>query len=492
MNERTWTPLELVKTTAEYLAGKGIPTPRLDAEVLMAKLLDCTRVQLYTQFDRPLAAADVDRYRGWIRRRLGREPVSRILGVREFMGIPITINEHVLSPRPETEILVEQALAILHPERRNRRRRSELRAEANPPAPAPQPALQHAPPATAGDGWDDEARTEAIQIPEALAAVAADDEATREFSRADPNAPDLLDLDAPAPRDPERAPTTPLAADDASWGALDDGADGWGDDATTETTTVDETTTVGEPRRPEYAPDTDSRPTIPGAELVGTETCPSAGSGFGGPLYKVLELGVGSGCIAVSIAKYAPRAHVVAGEVHAPALLVARHNAVANEVWERVDLREGDLFEVCWEEERFDLILSNPPYLVEGDPAIWPEVRDYDPPVSLYGGADGLDFYRRILGQAELWLKPGGHLLLEVGAGQAEPVLRMIREGTLLEEAETVPDHAGIDRVVMARMPVQDSDPSIPLPNAASADAASTDAASADAASAGPTTGREA
>ena len=85
--EREWLPLELVRTSTDYLQKKGISSPRLDAEVLLCAVLGCTRVKLYTLYEDPLNSAQLSAYRDMIRRRVAREPVSRILGRREFMGM---------------------------------------------------------------------------------------------------------------------------------------------------------------------------------------------------------------------------------------------------------------------------------------------------------------------------------------------------------------------------------------------------------------------
>ncbi|MEW6486313.1 MAG: peptide chain release factor N(5)-glutamine methyltransferase [Thermodesulfobacteriota bacterium] len=104
-------PLELVRRSAAYLAGKGVSNPRLDAEVLLAHVLGVPRIQLYLQFDKPLAAAEVDAYREAVRRRARREPVAHITGSREFWSLSFAVDARVLVPRPETEVLVEAALA---------------------------------------------------------------------------------------------------------------------------------------------------------------------------------------------------------------------------------------------------------------------------------------------------------------------------------------------------------------------------------------------
>lgn len=104
------TPLELVRLAAEHLGQRGVETPRLDAELLLAQVLGVSRIQLYLQFDRPLKTAEVDAYRDSVRRRALREPVAYITGEREFWSLQLAVDPRVLIPRPETETLVESCL----------------------------------------------------------------------------------------------------------------------------------------------------------------------------------------------------------------------------------------------------------------------------------------------------------------------------------------------------------------------------------------------
>ena len=103
----------MLQTTAQYLGEKGIPSPRLDAELLLARVLGMSRVQLYCAFDRPLRIAEVDFMRGFVRRRAKGEPVAYLLGEKEFYGLPFFVDSRVLIPRPETEHLVDRALEII-------------------------------------------------------------------------------------------------------------------------------------------------------------------------------------------------------------------------------------------------------------------------------------------------------------------------------------------------------------------------------------------
>ena len=111
--QKTWTIGRLLKVTSEYLKQKGIEGSRLSAEVLLAYLLNLTRIQLYLEFDRPLDEDEVSGYRALIKRRLNREPLQYITGVQEFWSLDFSVGPQVLVPRPESEVLVEGALSLL-------------------------------------------------------------------------------------------------------------------------------------------------------------------------------------------------------------------------------------------------------------------------------------------------------------------------------------------------------------------------------------------
>lgn len=105
------TPLELVRLTAEFLGQRGVTSPRLDAEVLLAHVLGVPRIRLYVDFEKPLLPEEVDAYRAAVRRRARREPVAHITGRREFWSLDLAVDRRVLVPRPDTETLVEACLA---------------------------------------------------------------------------------------------------------------------------------------------------------------------------------------------------------------------------------------------------------------------------------------------------------------------------------------------------------------------------------------------
>ena len=112
MTAKTWKLLELLNTTAAYFKDKQIENPRLNAEQLLCKVLNMQRVDLYVAFERPLTSSELAAYRELVKRRAAREPLQYILGETEFFGLPFTVNPRVLIPRPETELLVEQVLAL--------------------------------------------------------------------------------------------------------------------------------------------------------------------------------------------------------------------------------------------------------------------------------------------------------------------------------------------------------------------------------------------
>jgi release factor glutamine methyltransferase len=159
----------------------------------------------------------------------------------------------------------------------------------------------------------------------------------------------------------------------------------------------------------------------------------------------ILDIGTGSGAIAVTLALES-KARVVATDVSLAALQVARQNARALEA--RVAIVACDLG-AAFANSRFDLVVSNPPYIAARDQALLrPEVRDHEPALALFGGADGLDFYRRLIPEAARLLRPGGWLMMELGSAVA--VRKMCAAWTGIE---IVNDLAGIPRVLIARRP---------------------------------------
>ena len=162
---------------------------------------------------------------------------------------------------------------------------------------------------------------------------------------------------------------------------------------------------------------------------------------------RVLDLCTGTGALAIAIALRFPGAQVTAADISADALDVARQNIA--DTGARVTLRQGDLFAAA-AGERFDIIVSNPPYITAEEMAdLQPEVCR-EPALALYGGLDGLDFYRRIAREAPDYLSPGGWLLLEIGSAQAEAVSALLAER--FEALAVYPDMQGLPRAVAAQL----------------------------------------
>lgn len=161
---------------------------------------------------------------------------------------------------------------------------------------------------------------------------------------------------------------------------------------------------------------------------------------------KVLDVGTGSGAIAIALAHEKPGIMVTALDCSEAALEVARENARRNNVADRVNCLVGDL--AALPAGPFDMLVSNPPYIPTRDwEQLMPEVRDYEPRLALDGGDDGLQAFRRLTAQAGQVLSPGGWLLVEVGIGQAADVSALFRTAGLID-VEQRDDYAGIPRVV--------------------------------------------
>ena len=164
---------------------------------------------------------------------------------------------------------------------------------------------------------------------------------------------------------------------------------------------------------------------------------------------RILDIGTGSGCVAIALAKALTDAEISGVDISTEALEVARDNAERNGA--TVKFFQGSLLEP-FPGERFDMIVSNPPYIPAAELAtLQQEVRGFEPPGALDGGADGLDFYRRITAKAHDHLNPEGWLLFEVGAGQAPQVLGLLKAAGFSLETFTQTDPAGIERVVGGR-----------------------------------------
>jgi release factor glutamine methyltransferase len=166
----------------------------------------------------------------------------------------------------------------------------------------------------------------------------------------------------------------------------------------------------------------------------------------------ILDIGTGSGCLAVAVAKHHKTAQVTAVDISPDALAVASRNASKHSVVERIRFLQSDLFAALPTGEQFDFILSNPPYIPHDDIAkLPPGVRDYEPHRALDGGADGFTVFDRLIAEAPAHLKPGGWLLLEIGSPQEGPARERIERNEGYELEKTVHDGSGHPRVLMAR-----------------------------------------
>jgi release factor glutamine methyltransferase len=274
----------LLAQATERLAVAGCPTPRLDAEILLATVLDQEREWLYTHPEKGLTPDQLEQFLTWLNRRERREPVAYLTGHKEFFGLDFKVNHHVLIPRPETELLVETVIQKI----------------------------------------------------------------------------------------------------------------------------------TKYPRRQSFA---------------------------------IADIGTGSGCIAIALAKHLPPAKVWAVDISPQALTVAQHNARQHQVTEQITFVAGDLLAPL--DGSFDFIISNPPYVSDGELATtMPEVQHYEPAQALAAGPDGLAIIRRLLAQTSEKLKPGGSLIFEIGAGQGQVVVKLA--GTHFFQVRLGQDLAGLDRIVVA------------------------------------------
>ncbi len=284
------TVLDGIKRSAEFLAKKGVESPRLDAELLLAQILGLQRMQLYLNFERELSETETNTFRESVRRRSQREPLQHIVGSTSFCGFEIRVNKNVLIPRPETELLAEA-------------------------------------------GWK--------YIAQIVSASGA----------------------------------APLA----------------------------------------------------------------------------LDFGTGSGCIPIALARHCPTLRIHAVDVSTDALAEAAGNASHNGVAGQIEFHLGDGFAALPDQLRFDLIISNPPYIPEAEiSTLEPEVRDYDPRRALDGGSDGLDFYRQLAAEGSAFLKTDGKMMFEFGDGQAGPIREIFEEQKWVVEA-VMDDYTRRPRIMMLK-----------------------------------------
>jgi release factor glutamine methyltransferase len=182
-------------------------------------------------------------------------------------------------------------------------------------------------------------------------------------------------------------------------------------------------------------------------------------TGAPSPKLRIADIGTGSGCLAVALAHELPHAEIVATDISAAALEVAKRNAARHSVADRIRFLETNLLEVLFHESRitshvsrpFDLIVSNPPYISRSDSAtLAPEVRDHEPHSALFGGPTGVEVYERLIEQAGTAVGPAGILVLELGYNSADAVRKMFHVQHSWANISITNDLAGIPRVLAA------------------------------------------
>jgi release factor glutamine methyltransferase len=277
------TVLESIKLSTEYLQKKGIESPRINAELLLANILNCKRLDLYLKFDQPLKEEEIILYRGFISRRGKFEPLQYITGSVEFYGLEIKVNKSVLIPRPETEILVETIINSVEKEKN-----------------------------------------------------------------------------------------------------------------------ID-----------------------------------------------ILDIGTGSGNIAISIAKNLPNSKISAIDSSTDALETAKENAKLNSVEDRIDfLNDSILNGINYSIKKYDIIVSNPPYISRDEFGnLQPELKVYEPRTALTDESDGLSFFRIISSKTRSILKENGKLFFEVGKDQFKQVENILLENDF-QNVTIKKDYLNIERVV--------------------------------------------
>ena len=286
-NSDVWTVQRILEWTTGFLRQKGIESPRLEAELLLAHARNCPRIRLYTDFNTPLCDAQRSAMRELVTRRSKREPIAYLVGHREFYGRSFEVSPSVLIPRPETETLVDVCLELI-------------------------------------------------------------------------------------------PPNQPL---------------------------------------------------------------------------QLLEVGVGSGCISVTLARQRPAIQLTATEISPDALQIAALNAAKHDVANRISLIQGDTLLPLLQSDsptRFDGLVSNPPYVCDHERGqLQPEVDLHEPPAALYAGPDGLKVVRSILQQAPQILNPNAFIALELDPQQCSTVCTLLQQAGF-SNCRIHQDSAGRDRIVQA------------------------------------------
>lgn len=394
MPNETWTIKRCLDWTRDYLRDKGDERPRLSAEWLLSGVTGLSRTEIYMSFDKPMSPEELARMHSAVVRRAKGEPLQYIIGKTDFRTITVACVPGVLIPRPETELLVEEALKYIDA--------NVLGAAASRPR-----SRVELP-------WNAEIQAAREAELAAAAAQSEDRLVERELTEED------------------------IAAfeEDAELEAGDSGDPG--DEVGLQTAV---------PRDEEGA--------LGAASANGVNTSDDDDSAS--QVARVLEVGCGTGCISLSIAAERPEhTYCVAIDIEPRAVDLSIRNrdalGIAPDV---VDVRLGNLVSPLNRETEwgtFDVLVSNPPYIPTSVMGNLPhEVADYEPALALDGGEDGLDIFRRLVNAAPHMLKPGGLLACELYEGHLDQAASLCRAAGM-REVRVVNDLTNRPRIILARV----------------------------------------
>jgi len=286
---KTWRIVDVLKWSKDYLSSKGVESPQVEAEWMLREILNCTRIDIYLNHDRPLTAENLAAFKKILIERVSGKPLQYVLGYTEFMGLKILVNQHVLIPRPETEVIIEYLRSFLSQNKNSTSR--------------------------------------------------------------------------------------------------------------------------------------------------------------------ILDVGTGSGCIAISLAVHCSDCEIVAVDISSEGLKIARENARLNHVNDRIQFIKKNILTETLGNRLFNVIVSNPPY-VSGE---WWEnmsesVKNYEPEIALYPGKDPLVFYKRLAELAVSNLEPDGILAVEIGGSYQENDVKSVFAEKGLRDFEVIQDYLGQSRGIVARL----------------------------------------
>jgi release factor glutamine methyltransferase len=286
---KIWRVVDALKWSKEYLGRKGVVSAQLEAEWMLREVLHCTRLEIYLNHERPLTGAELARFKKLLQARAAGKPLQYVLGYTEFLGYKILVDEKVLIPRPETEVIVEKLLALIQ------------------------------------------------------------DMGKRQI--------------------------------------------------------------------------------------------------------RILDVGTGSGCIAIALAAGCSSCQITALDVSREALELAHKNAVLNKVVEKISFIQRDILKESSTEEMFDIIVSNPPYIAgQWWRKLDASVKAHEPEVALNPGRDALVFYRRLVQLGVSHLNPGGIVAVEIGGNYQEQEVSEIFKKSGFFDLQVIKDYLGQSRGIIARV----------------------------------------